>query len=101
MLKETRFYLNNSNAKFLSMGIVPATKILDPDAQGFYFEAYLGGQNCSSMPLGGIQGLATLFSTVREIPAFSKMTACNHGIEIGENIEISTVTYARDVSFFF
>lgn len=81
------------------MGIVPATKILAHDAPGFYFEVYLDGDNCAKMPLGGMQGLVTLFSTIRQIPEFSKMAAVHHDLEPGENIEISTVEWADNVSF--
>lgn len=98
VLEEKRFYLNNSNSKYISMGIVPATKILSPDAPGFYFEVFLGGDKCASMPLGGLNGLITLLSTIEEIPVFSKMSMLDHGIERGENIEISTVEFANNVS---
>lgn len=82
------------------MGIVPATKILADDAPGFYTEVFLGGEKCTPMPLGGIKGLFTLFSTIRQIPSFSKMLVPNHDMEIeeGENIEIQTTNFAKDVS---
>lgn len=80
------------------MGIVPATKVLSPDAPGFHLEVYLDGEKCAPLPLGGVDGLATLFATIREIPAFSRMPPTNHGIPIGENIEISTVEFAKNVS---
>lgn len=97
ILEEKRFYINNSNTKFISMGIVPATKILSHEARGFYFEVFLGGDKCASMPLGGLPGLITLLSTIKDIPVFSNMNMVNHGIERGENIEISTVEFAKNV----
>lgn len=83
------------------MGIVPATKILDPEnARGFYVEVYLSGEKTSPLPLGGVQGLAALFSTLREISEFSKILRILTEIEPTTNIEISTVTFADDVSIF-
>lgn len=79
------------------MGIVPATTILSPDAPGFHFEAFLAGDKCSPLPLGGLKGLVTLFSTIREIPAFSRIPSVNHEIPSGEHIEISTVEFAKNV----
>lgn len=98
MLKEERFYINNSNTKYLTMGLVPASKILDENARGFYFEAYLCGEKNAPLPLGGLQGMAALFETIREIPEFSKVPRCPSGIERSNNILISTVKFADDVS---
>lgn len=83
------------------MGIVPATKILDESAPGFYLNVQLGGEKCAALPLDGIEGLAALFSTIREIPVFSKIQPINHNVEIAQNITIATVDFADDVSFFF
>lgn len=82
----------------MSVGVVPASKILDESAPGFHFEAFLCGDNAASLPLGGIEGLAALFHTIREIPAFSRVPTFNHGIEHEHNITISTVAFANDVS---
>lgn len=80
------------------MGIVPATKLLDADAPGFHFEAILGGEKSSPLPIGGIQGMASLFAAIREIPTFSRVNPSKHGIEEGENIEISTgFEFAKNV----
>lgn len=101
VLEERRFYLNNSNTKYISMGIVPSTKILSPEAPGFVFEAFLAGEKAAPLPLGGIEGLATLFATIREIPAFSRMPAIDHEVKNGEHIEISTVEFAKNVGSIF
>lgn len=83
------------------MGVVPATKILNEDAPGFYFETYLTGEKCAPLPLGGAKGLVALFSTIRDIPEFSKIPPVPSDIEPGDNILISTVSFAKDVTNFF
>lgn len=100
ILQEIRFYCNNSNTKWLSIGVVPASKILDESAPGFYLDVQLGGEKCASLPLDGIKGLAGLFSTIREVPAFSKIPVVHHGVEKTDNITIATVDFADDVSVF-
>lgn len=83
------------------MGIIPATKILDADAPGFHLEVYLDGGNCSPLPLGGITGLAAVFSTIRTIPEFSKVERVITNIEPSTNIIIKTVNFSNDVSILF
>lgn len=100
-LFERRFFLNASNTKCLTMGIVPASKILGDEARGFYFEVYLTGDKCAPMSLGGLKGLATLFSTIRDIPEFSKIPPIPSDVQTGENILISTVDFAKDVNILF
>lgn len=98
---EQRFFYNNSSSKWLSVGIIPATKLLGDDAPGFYFEAFLGGDKNGLLPLGGVSGLNALFAVIREIPKFSilpKFVANNINDEISEKITISTVNFAEDVS---
>lgn len=98
MLMERRYYLNNSNSKYISMGIVPATKMLDSDARGFHFEAVLAGEKSFPLPLGGLEGMSSLFRAIREIPAFSRVLPTMHGIAPSENIEISTgFDFAKNV----
>lgn len=103
VLGEHRFFCNNSNTKWVSVGIVPATKILNDEAPGFYFEAFVGGDKSGMMALGGISGLNALFSVIREIPKFAvlpKIGGANDDEEISEKITISTVDFADDVSIF-
>lgn len=99
-LFEQRFFLNASNTKSIAMGIVPATKILGEEASGFYFEVFITGDKCTPLPLGGLKGLSTLFSTIRDIPEFSKIPPITTTVQPGENILISTVGFAKDVSIF-
>lgn len=101
VVAEQRFFCNNSNSKWLTMGVIPATKLLGDDAPGFYFETFLGGDKNVSLPLGGISGLNALFSVIREIPKFSmlpKFVTSNLNDEISDKITISTVNFAEDVS---
>lgn len=69
-------------------------------ATGFYFDVFLHGEKCAPLPLGGISGLAKLLSTIRELPVFSKVDELEYDGDIGENVRISTVTFAQDVSIF-
>lgn len=98
LLCEQRFFLNNSNSKWLTMGIIPSTKILDKEAPGFHFEAILCGENKPSLPLGGIEGLASLFATIRQLPEFGNVLPSTHGISPSDNITFSTVDFAEEVS---
>lgn len=80
---------------------MPATKYLNPEAPGFYTEVFLCGEKNAPVALGGIKGLASLFATIRDIPTFSKIPPIELDVEKGENILISTVSYASDVSLIF
>lgn len=101
ILNEERFPCTNSGSKYLTIGIVPASKILDEAAPGFYIEAYIEGEKTSAMPLGGIAGLASLFSTIKQIPQFGRVgVPVQSTIEPDTNIVISTVDFAEDVCTF-
>lgn len=104
LLAEQRFLLNNSNTKWLSIGVFPATKLLNENAPGFYFEALLCGDKSAPIPLGGLPGLNSLFATIRQIPKFSHLpnvSSSNFNQEISSNITISVGDFADDVSFLF
>lgn len=83
------------------MGIIPSTKILNEEAPGFQFEVLLCGEKAQPLPLGGVKGLAALCNTIRQIPEFSKVPPIAMSISPGENILISTVDFANDVSNLF
>lgn len=72
VLCERKFYLSNSNSKWLSIGVKPSTKILDESATGFQTEILLGGEK-GTVSLGGIEGAATLFKTFRGMQQFAPM----------------------------
>lgn len=99
ILGEKRFYLSNSNSKWLSLGITPATKILDETADGFKTEIFLCGEK-GSISLGGIDGAATLFKAFRSMPQFAPMYT-SQKYEFGacaENIFVSKVNFGNEVS---
>lgn len=99
ILCEQRFFITNTNGKWITLGIIPSSKLLGEDAAGFHFETFLCGEGKPSLPLGGIEGIASLLSTIREIPEFTKVVPSTHGITPNENITISTVEFAGDVRF--
>ena len=100
ILEEKRIFLNNSNSKYLALGVVPAYKEVDSDGDDFFFEAYLCGDKSAPLPLGGIEGIASLIFAIRQIPSFTRVLPVNHGITASENIEISTVSFAKNVCIF-
>lgn len=101
VMMEKRFFCNNSNSKYLTLGIVPASKILDENAPGFYVEAFICGEKMSPLPLGGVSGLASLFSTMRQIPRLNYTgLPPRNNVEPDTNIVISTTNFADDVSTF-
>lgn len=69
-MMERRFYLNASNTKWISIGVKPATKMLAPDAPGFYAEIIMNGQKMSPVCLGGIDGFLTLCQVTRNSNSF-------------------------------
>lgn len=98
MFAEKRFYCNKSNSKWITVGIVPATKMLDEEAPGFYFEALFCGEGKPPMPLGGIEGLASLFCTMRQMPPFQHAPLPRARMQLNRiNISIST-GFKDDVS---
>lgn len=66
MLMKKKYYINNSNTKWLTVGIKPASKFLGPDAAGFYVDTMIGGGKMKPVSLGGIDGFINLCKTLRE-----------------------------------
>lgn len=97
LMGETRFYGNNSNTKWLSVGVVPATKILNDEARGFYMEAFLCGDKSAPLPLGGINGIASLFHTIRQLPGFKQFPVVQTVVEPSDNITIESCNFAEEV----
>lgn len=97
ILQEKRFFVNNSASKWLSMGVLPKAIIFGN--KGFEFEIFLCGEKSSPLPLGGLAGLMSLFSTIRRIPVFSHVAVPDIRVEVqpSENITISTVDFADEV----
>ena len=60
-----RIMLNNSNTKFLNVGVTCSPKLVFPDGPGFRIEAHLGGDKAPPMVVGGIAGMRSLFMSIR------------------------------------
>lgn len=72
ILCEKRFFLSNSNSKWISIGVIPTTSILDETAPGFTMDVFLGGEK-GTISLGGIEGAAALFKAFCSMPQFTPM----------------------------
>lgn len=97
-MSEMRFYTNNSNSKWISIGVIPSTTILNDDAKGFFMEAYLCGEKVAPLPLGGLHGLAALFNTIRQLPNFQQYPVGIVSVEPSDNITLETCKFSEDVS---
>lgn len=75
MLVERRFFLTSSGNKWLSLGVIPHTQILSPDAPGFHLEAAIGCGDMQPLFLGGINGLLNLCRILRSYDDFKYMFA--------------------------
>lgn len=62
---EKNFYLNNSNSKYVTIGIKPATKLHNKSNIGFYVDVNIGGKTMKPMSLGGIDGFLNLCQSLR------------------------------------
>lgn len=81
MVLEKRFYINNSNTKYVSVGIKPSTKFLSPNAFGFYAEIMIGGGQMTPICVGGLDGFGTLCNAFRSIDEFKFVypnSACDY-----------------------
>lgn len=65
MIMEKRYFINGSGSKWISVGIVPETKILSPEGQGFHIEITIDGKNAAGFRLGGLDGILNLCKTLR------------------------------------
>lgn len=100
ILCEKRFYLSNSNSKWLSIGVVPTTKILDETAPGFTMDVFLGGEK-GTISLGGIEGAAALFKAFRSMPQFGPMYTQQQFTfngTVGNNIIVTKANFGTEVS---
>lgn len=99
ILDEKKFYLSNSNSKWLSLGITPTTKILDETAEGFQTEVFLCGEK-GNISLGGVDGAAALFKAFRAMPQFAPMYTNQifdfMGI-VAENIVVTKANFGNEV----
>lgn len=100
ILNEKRFYLSNSNSKWLSLGVTPSTKILDESATGFKTEVYLCGEK-GTISLGGIEGVAALYKIFRDMPHFAPFYTTQkfeYGGPVADNIIVTKANFGSEVS---
>lgn len=103
---EKRFYLSNSNSKWISIGVNPTTPILDEAASGFEVDVYLGGEK-GSISLGGVAGAAALFDSFRKLPQFAPMYTqqkFNFKGALSANIVVTKANFGtevKDIIFIF
>lgn len=93
MLFEKRFYLNKSNSKWWSIGIVPFSKLFADEATGFYTEIAIHGNNAKQwkpMFLGGIDGLFQSLREFDELKYLYPTAKCDYAL-IENDVEM-TVT---------
>lgn len=69
---ETKVYLNNTNCKWVSVGVAPYQGEGGP-IKKFETELFLGGDKCASVPLGGIVGFLQLVRQLRSIGYWQNM----------------------------
>lgn len=60
LLMEKRLFLNQSNTKWVALGIKPESKLLGEEATGFQFDIAIGGSKMPLMSLGGSNGFLNL-----------------------------------------
>lgn len=99
ILCEKRFYLSNSNSKWLSIGVIPTTKILDETAVGFTMDVFLSGEK-STISLGGVEGAAALFRAFRSLPQFAPMYAqqkFDFNGNVGGNVVVTRANFGNEV----
>lgn len=70
ILLEKRYFLNNSNTKWVSVGVKPDSKLLSVDSRGFYVEVLICGVKMSPMSLGGHDGFLNLCQSLRTLDEF-------------------------------
>lgn len=91
---ETKLYLNNSNTKWLSIGVTPSSREKAGGIKNFFTDLYLGGTNCQTLALGGVSGFKKLCRQLREINYWQNMFP-----------EVNSVLYSPNVRktncFFF
>lgn len=78
---EKNFYLNQSNCKWITIGIQPATKLINKDYTGFYVDVAICGKSMKPMSLGGIDGFMNLCQSLRsfeELKFTYPMAAANY-----------------------
>lgn len=65
LLMERHFYLNQSNSKYITIGIKPASKLQNKANIGFHVDINIGGKTMKPMSLGGLDGFLNLCQSLR------------------------------------
>lgn len=89
LFSETKIYLNNSNSKWVSVGVTPSSREKAGPIKNFYTELYIGGINCQSLSLGGITGFKKFVRQLREIGYWRHMFL---EVSIIKNADIYSMT---------
>lgn len=69
-MNESRVFINNSNSKWISFGVRPSTKLLNPDFPGFELAIAIDGVNMIPMLFDGLENFKMLFKTIRQMDEF-------------------------------
>lgn len=69
---ETKVYLNNSNCKWIAIGVSPNQREGGP-IKKFETELFLGGDKSASVPIGGVVGFLQLVRQLRTIGYWQNM----------------------------
>ena len=91
LFNQSRIYLNNSNSKWLDIGVQPTSYQFDGVIDEFTTEIFLGGEKCNRLALGGIVGFRQLIRQIRQIDEFKLMRG---------NTSVSIMFHSAEQSFF-
>lgn len=69
---ETKVYLNNTNCKWIAVGVTPNQRAAGP-VTNFETELYIGGDKCASVAIGGVVGFLQLVRQLRTIGYWQNM----------------------------
>lgn len=72
LYSETKVYLNNTNCKWISVGVTPNQRAAGPITK-FEAELYIGGDKCASIAIGGVVGFLQLARQLRTIGYWQNM----------------------------
>lgn len=72
LFNASRIYLNNSNTKWLDIGVKPTSNHVG-DITSFTTEVFLDGDKCSRLALGGLTGFKQLVRQIRGTDAFEHL----------------------------
>lgn len=70
MFSQSRIFLNNSNSKWLDIGVKPSSPKDSEGIKNFTTEVFLDGEKCSRLALGGALGFRQLIRQIRGIQEF-------------------------------